>query len=364
MKRNLLRPSVFDWMVLRSFIPVFLVALLFFVLILQLVDLFANLVRYLSLEVPLVSIARVQFLYLPKSLSFALPVALLFAVAFTLGQLYSNNELISVFAAGISLYRFVFPLLLLGILLGAGSVVFEEKVVIETLRAKNALSRELLNINRSFSNTRVAVTSPDRRVVIYADYYNDAARTLSGVTVLLRNPDGSFAERIEAPWGEWNGSHWEFSDAVVFEYGVEGFERRGQQRVSNEKVVVHPRVFQRSERDVSEMTLEQARDFVRSQREAGLPFRRALTEYWNRYSFALTPVIVVLISAAVGGRFRKNIILMSLLLSLCLAVAYYVAGMVTDLMAVGGLLSPFAGAWISALVFLFGGGLLFRYART
>ncbi|MFW5844538.1 MAG: LptF/LptG family permease, partial [Spirochaetota bacterium] len=100
MQHNLVRPSVFDWMVLKSFFPVFFAALLFFVLIIQLVDLFANLVRYLSLEVPLLSIARVQFLYLPKSVSFALPVALLFAVAFTLGQLYSNNELISVFAAG------------------------------------------------------------------------------------------------------------------------------------------------------------------------------------------------------------------------------------------------------------------------
>jgi lipopolysaccharide export system permease protein len=364
MKRSLIRPSVFDWMILRSFVPVFFTALLFFVLILQLVDLFANLVRYLSLEVPLTSIARVQILYIPKSLSFALPVALLFAVAFTLGQLYSNNELISVFAAGISLYRFVLPLLLLGVLLGIGGVVFEERVVIETLREKNELSRELLNINRSFSNTRVAVTSPDRRVVIYADYYNDAARTLSGVTVLLRNTDGTFSERIEAPWGEWNGGNWEFSDAVLFRYTEEGFERQGARRVSDEEVSVHPRVFQRSERDVSEMTLEQARDFILSQREAGLPFRRALTDYWNRYSFALTPVIVVLISAAVGGRFRKNIILMSLLLSLCLAVAYYVAGMVTDLMAVGGLLSPFAGAWVSALLFLFGGGVLFRYART
>ncbi len=364
MKRRWIGPSVFDLMILKGFAPVFLAALLFFVLILQLVDLFANLVRYLSLEVPLAEIARVQLLYLPKSLSFALPVALLFSVAFTLGQLYANNELISVFAAGISLYRFVLPLVLLAVLFGFGSVVFEEEVVIESLREKNRLSRELLNINRSFSNTRVAVTSADRRVVVYADYYNAAAESLSGVTVLVRSSDGSFSERIEAPSAEWNGNHWEFADAVVFRYGEDGFERMRPQRVSDESIAILPRVFQRSERDVSEMSLEQARDHIRSQRQAGLPFRRALTEYWNRYSFALTPVIVVLISSALGGRFRKNVILMSLLLSLCLAVAYYVAGMVTDLMAVGGLLSPFAGAWISAVFFLVGSGVLFRYART
>ncbi len=363
-RRQLLRPLTYDWMLIRVFVPVLLMALRFFVLILQLLDLFANLVRDLSLDVPLVSIARVQLLYLPKSVSFALPVALLFAVAFSLGQLYANNELISVFASGVSLYRFVLPLLLLGTVLGVGSVFFEERVVIDTLRRKNELSRDLLNINRSFSNTKVAVSTPDRSVVIYADYYNDAARTVSGVTVLTRHEDGSFDRRIEAPWGEWNGEAWMFPDAVVFLHGEEGFERITGVELRDSGIDIPPGVFQRSEREVSEMTLKQARAFIVSQREAGLPYRTAQTEYYNRFSFALTPIVVVLISSALGGRFRKNIILMSLLLSLSLAVVYYVAGMVTDIMAAGGLISPFMGAWVSAFVFLIGGCALFRFART
>ena len=113
--------SILARFLLRTFLPVFLAALVFFILIIQLVDLFANLVRYLNLEVPLASIAQVQLLFLPRALAYALPVALLFATGFTLGSLYSNNELIAVFGAGVPIWRFTAPLIALGLLLSVAS---------------------------------------------------------------------------------------------------------------------------------------------------------------------------------------------------------------------------------------------------
>ncbi|MFP4378458.1 MAG: LptF/LptG family permease, partial [Spirochaetales bacterium] len=101
-------------MLIRSVLPVLIVALLFFVTILQLVDLFENITRYIDLAVPAADIVRVQVLFLPRSLHFSIPMALLFAVSFALGTLYSNNELIAVFGSGISLQRFVVPVLILG----------------------------------------------------------------------------------------------------------------------------------------------------------------------------------------------------------------------------------------------------------
>ncbi len=68
--------------------------------------------------------------------------------------------------------------------------------------------------------------------------------------------------------------------------------------------------------------------------------------------------------SAIGGRFKRNIVLMSLLVSLCLAVLYYVTGMVTGLMAQSGTIAPLAGAWTPIVVFLVATVVLFRYSRT
>lgn len=352
---------------LRNFVPVFLAALLFFVLIVELVDLFANLVRYLNLEVPLREILRVQVLYLPRALSYALPISLLFATGFTLGTMYANNELIAVFGAGVPIWRFTAPLVLLGMLLSVGSFFFQEYVVIDSFRAKNELTRQLLNVTRSFSNTNVTVRSPSGAIIYSAEYYNDGTGELSRVVLIERAPDGTFRQRIDAESGRWDGSQWTWINGTRF------FTRQNADvRIDAEEFdtytdpmyAISPQSFQRNARDVDEMQYHEAREWVADLRASGQPFRQALTDYYDRYSFALTPFIVVFLSSALGGRFRKNVLLMSLLISLMTSVVYYVTGMVAGILAGDGVIPPLAGAWIGVVLFSGIGVILFRTAKT
>lgn len=354
-----------DRMALRSLVPVFLASLLFFVMILQLVELFSHLVRFLELEVPLASIARLQLLYVPKSISFALPIALLFACSFTLGNHYSNNELIAVFSAGISLYRFSAPLILVGALLSVGSFFFEEEVVIDTYRRQTQMTENLLNINRSFNNTKVAALSQDNRIIYHANYYNDARQELSGVVILVRDGAGRLQERVDAERAEWRNATWTLHEVRRFVQQEDGtVVKTTVPEYRREDLVTPPSTFQRKNRDVESMSLSEAREYVVSMRRAGLPYREMLTDYYERYSFALTPLVVTLISAAIGGRFKKNVLLMSLLVSLGLAVVYYVLGMLSSLFAGLGVVPPLVGAWLGVVVFLVLSFGLFRRART
>jgi lipopolysaccharide export system permease protein len=72
---------ILDRYLIRQFIPVFLVALSMFMFLLVLLDIFVNLWHYLNNQVAISRILLVSFYYLPKSLSFALPISLLFAAA-------------------------------------------------------------------------------------------------------------------------------------------------------------------------------------------------------------------------------------------------------------------------------------------
>ncbi|MFP3959397.1 MAG: LptF/LptG family permease [Spirochaetaceae bacterium] len=352
-------------MVLRQFVPVLLVTLVFFVLVLQLVDLFGNLVRYLDLQVPPTAVARVQLLYVPKAVSFALPISVLFAAAYTLGTLYSNNELIAVLASGIPLRRLVLPLVVSGLLLSLGSFGFEETVVIETYTRKTRLTQELLNVNRSFSNTDVTLFGGTNRVIYHADYYNDATRTLSDLTVLLRQEDGSLGRRIDAEQAEWRDGRWVLRDAVVYRRDAGGSVKRVYRELLDDaELTAAPETFRRRTQDIEEMRLSEAADYVRQLRRAGLPYREALTSYYERFSFALTPFVVTLIAGIVGSRFKKNILLMSLLVSLSLSVVYYIVGMVTGLLAATGTIPPWAGAWSGFFLFLLFSMIGYRHART
>jgi len=351
-------------MLLRSFLPVLLIATAFFVTILQLVDIFQNITRYIDLEIPFSAVLRVQLLYLPKSLHFSLPMSLLFAVAFTLGSLYANNELIAVLGSGVSLRAFVMPLVFAGVLLSAGSFFFEEYAVIDTLRQKNELEQQLLNISQSASNSNVTRLGAAARVVYHADYYNDATETLSGVIIVERNADGSVTSVISARSAQWTEGGWEIHSGRFFSWEEGNLVERFASREVVPTLVLSPNAFKRRGKDIDELRLADAQLWIQTQRDAGLPYREDLTKYHERFSFALTPFIVVFISSAIGGRFRKNILLMSLLVSLSVSVVYFVIQMVAGLMAYSGFLSPILGAWAGFLVFFVIGAALFRLSRT
>ena len=356
---------ILDSYILRLFLPIFLIALLFFILILELISLFVDLVRYIELQTPLASLLELQLLYLPRSISFALPIAVLFACSFTVGSLYGSNQMIAIFGSGIPLYRFVMPLLLCGLLISIFSFWFEEALTINASYQHEQSRQRLLSTNQTFSNNTVAALSPEG-IIYYTDFYDDAAQSLTGAIIIIRS-DGVIVQRIDAEEATWNGTHWRLHDVRIYNWNSTGELWQASQQfrlLDAPQLTLEPKTFQRALLDVEDMQLQEAREYIASLRSAGLPYRRELTTFYRRFSFALTPFMVVFVSSAVGGRFRKNILLMSMLISLCLSVSYYVIGLVSDVMASNNLVEPLLAAWFNVGLFLLIGVGLFVYSRT
>ena len=105
--KSVRRSPTLDFHLLGSFIPVFIIALLFFILILQMAELFINIVQFMQNNMQIEDILRSMILYIPECIGFALPIALLFSVSYLLGTMYANNELMVVLGSGISLASLV-----------------------------------------------------------------------------------------------------------------------------------------------------------------------------------------------------------------------------------------------------------------
>jgi len=359
------RASILRMYLLRIFVPALAAALGLFVLILELVDLFANLWRYLAQAAPLFAVLRIIVLYLPTALSNGLPIALLFAASFTLASLYANNELTVIFGSGVSLARFTLPLFAIALLLCLGSFFFDDSVVLQTIKSKNELSRVLLNQRNTMSNPDVTVIARDGAVVYRAQFYDDSSQNLSGVTVIERDAQGEPISRTEAATAHWDGGRWTFGRVRRFEKASDGsWSDKSFGTWSLDRFDEKPDAFQSQNRDLSELSAKELGVYVSFLRRAGLPFAAAQAEENKRYSFAFTPIVVVLLAGAAGGRYRKNVLLASLLTSLIAATMYYVAQMITMLLAKTGAIDPRIGAWAPLVVFITAGVLLFRTART
>jgi lipopolysaccharide export system permease protein len=346
----------------RHFIPVFIFASFMFVTLLCLIDLFMNLVHYLNYEAPFSEIMMASYYYIPKSFSLALPIALLFASAYTLGDLAARNELTSIIASGIPFWRLTRSFMVIGILASIFAFFFEDTVVIPTFREKNTITRRLRRQKQPEKNSDIVVKTRDGNRIYSVDYYDSNNKTLNGVSIVERGDDGSFVSQIRASVARWNGEYWIFSNAYIYEW--ENRLLRVHTLPTVTEYTEEPEIFGRSSVDAADLSASDAALLVKDLKQSGLPYADAQADYYHRFSFSAVSFIVIILSISMGGRFRKNIMLMSLLTSLIAAVVFYVMEMISMLMAELGYILPIIGAWFPVVFFSIVGMVLVRYAKT
>ena len=353
---------ILDRYLIRQFLPIFFVAIVMFAFLLLLIDLFANLVRYLNYEVPFAQILKISMYYVPKSLSYALPISLLFASAYTLGDLYARNELTSIFSSGIPFWRFSLPLVIIGVFASVFSFFFDDTVVIPTLRIKNELGRIALRQQTTENNSDIVIKAKQGQVIYSIDYYDYTAQILNGVIIVEQDSQGAFVSQIRAQRATWTGEYWNFINPILY-YWEDGLLRSGP-LPPTDAYREQPDTFRRHAVRHEDLPVREGKHLVDDLKAAGLPYIAAQSDYYHRYSFATVSLIVMILSISMGGRFRKNILLMSLLASLSAAVVFYVMEMMTMMMAKLGYIPTIIGAWFPVVVFIIIGLLLLKGAKT
>lgn len=348
----------------RRFLPVFLGSIFFFALVLVLVDLLMNLWSFISQEVAPRDILRVIVLYIPKTLSFSLPLSILFAVSYTLSDLYAKNELTAVFASGVSLFHFTLPLLLLSLALSFGLFFFEDRVVVPTYAKKNQLQDSLLNKTQSLNNDRIVIITKQGQIVYKADYYNDSQQRLVGLFVIFRDENKVLQKILRCNSASWKETYWDCLDAI--EYVVEGdyMNSYPASQDTMHLLTEPPETFRNNTVDVETVSVAEAKSYIARLRRAGLPVAEATSQYYKKFSFPLIVFIVVFLSIGLSGKTRKNVLLISLVLCIMAAVLFYVSQMVTMLLAQFGYISPFVGAWFPVILFIILSIVLLKFART
>lgn len=348
----------------KRFIPLFLGALMFFAMILVLVDLLMNLWNYISNQVPGATVGQILLMYVPKCVWYATPLAILFAVSYTLSDFYANNELVAIFASGVPLIRFTAPLLVLSFVLSIGLFVFDDKLVVPTYAVKTSLQEKSLNKEKSLNNDKIVVISEEGNIVYKADYYDDASKRLYTVIIIVRNEDKTLAAIIRADSAVFQNDHWSLSGGTQYTFKDGVMTQRSPDRAIIERLTEAPTTFQNNTISVEAVNAREAKQYIEHLQKAGLPFSEELSLYYKKFAFPFILFIVVFLSIGLSGKTRKNVLLVSLAACISAAVLFYVSQMITMLLAKFQYITPFMGAWFPVFLFVAISIVLLRYART
>lgn len=350
----------------KKIIPLFIGTMLFFALVLNLVDLFMHIANYLQNGCPAKEILRVMYFYIPKTVWYAVPIAMLFSTSYVLSDMYANNELEALFASGVSLFRFTVPVLLLSFVMSFGLFWFENKFVVSTYEKKVAMQDELLKTVKTENNNDVIVLAENGSIIYKANKYIESSKRLQNAYFVFRNEDKQLEAILYSTNAMWNmdKERWILQDPIQYKLIDGAIEMVPVESEFTMRLTEPYDIFRKNIVDVQSVAASDAKVYIDHLKKAGLPYQEQLSEYYKKFSFPFIIFIVVFLSIGLTGKTKKNVLLISLASCISASVLFYVLLMVTMVLAKHGYISPFMGAWAPGIFFTIGAGILLRYSRT
>ena len=343
-----------DLYIIRKFLISLLMTSLAFLSIFFVVDIVENLRRVLDSSAPLGTAAIYSILNLPFLFNISMPVAVLLAAVLTFTSLVKYNELAPIKSAGVSLYRLLVPLIILGFLITAFSFYFGETIVIDSNRKRFEIARKyslrgakrqaLRKFNLNFQE------GPARNISIGVYKFND----LKGERVNIQYFNNeSLIKRIDASQMKWDEMRelWIFSDVIIRKFTKDKEIVLKVAQLDTIKLRLTPDALKKENRKPEEMSYWELGEFIKNLEANGIEARNWKVNHIFKISLAFSNLIVILIGVPIASAKRRGGAAFGIGVALLIAFFYYGFIKFGQTLAKQGVLDPLEGVWLGNAVF-------------
>jgi lipopolysaccharide export system permease protein len=352
---------VFIFALIFSLVGVWLTALI--------VDLVEHIDTFIDKHASLFLVAKYYVFWSPYMIGLTIPVAVLLACIFSVGQLARHNELLAIKGAGISLYRILLPLLILSVAISLLTMIVGEIVIPVANRKKGEIrnleiggkSKEI-NVLRS----NIFVQSEGGRI-FHLMNYNIETKTGNDVLVqkIVKN---RLTEQIEAKKMSWKNNGWLFEDGRerIFPDSltqIGGEEYRAFAEFFRADMKVRPEAFAERQKNPEEMGYFELAKYVKIRKRAGAEVLKELTDLNSKISYPLINFIIVLFGAPIAANPRRSGMAVGVAVTLFIAFCSYVIIKGALILGYNGTLSPTLAAWSANILFAILGAIFLIKAK-
>jgi lipopolysaccharide export system permease protein len=300
-------------------------------------------------DVPAYVLAQLSLLRTPAIAEQIQPFAILFGAMVALLNLSRKLELVVARAAGVSVWQFLFPPLLVAVALGVftttvynplAAYMKEEASVLEIARlgkSKVTSDRDLWVRQRSL----------DGQAIIRASTATETGADLSNVTVFEFDKDGRFVSRVQASRATLGSGFWNLTDVRIVGVGVEPQAFKTYQIATT----MTPEQVRQSFSTGSSTPFWELPGLIRQTERAGLDATRYRLQYQSLLARPLLFAAMVFIAASVSLRFfRFGGVARMVLGGVAAGFVLYVATQLVENLGAAGILSAVVAAWSPAFV--------------
>lgn len=357
--------KLLDLYLIRRFILILGFALIAFVLIVIIVDLIGELGNFIDRDVPTVIMLKYYALYVPYIIVLALPIAMLLASLFSMGQMARYNELTAIKSVGVSLYRVVAPLLILGLLISAFAFFFGETVVPQTNQAKTEIKEQYLDpAGKRIASRITNIFMRDQlNRLIFIGHYDRKEKVCHKISI-QRKEATRFLERYDAQKMQWQDSTWVLVNGYrrTFSNGTE--KAVAFDSLKEDNLDFYPEQLAESQTAPEDMSYRELQRFTKEVIRNGGDPASWLVDLHLKVSVPFANFVMVLFGASLASNKKRSGVIVGIIISFIISFIYF--GFIKFFQTLGynGVLSPVMSAWLANLIFLaLGLGLLFAVRK-
>jgi lipopolysaccharide export system permease protein len=353
-----------DRYVAREFIRLFLLFALAAPLLFVLGDWTDRIDKYTEQGIPLTNVMLGYLYQMPLFISWSLPVAALIATVFTVSNMTRHSEMSAAKAGGISFFRALAVLPVLGVLLTVLGLVLTELVPIGIGKKMEIMGE----VERSGGDMRhdFIYTGPDGHV------YTIRALTMAGpslrtVTIEHQGTETEPAIHVSAREAQYDQDGlWTLHDGMFRTFdGPERSERSFRfQRLQLAAFTETPEELMARPKDPEEMRYAEMGALIETlERSGGRPLK-LIVEKAQKIAIPVATLVIVLFGAPLANSTGRGGPAYGIGISLGITIFYMMLFKLTGAMGVSGMMDPMVAAWIPNALFLVAAGVLIARVRT
>jgi len=297
----------------------------------------------------------IRFLEAPEIISReTLLASCMFASVYTMSKLSKNREILALRSLGISVYKIILPLILLGFIICISSLAFEDLIVVKSILWKDSYISKIKGVQKRkyFMDRNNIIVFGKNNVVYQIEKKKKKKNEMVGIMIIKKNEYGNIKYRIDAEKGRWDGKRWVFLNGIYRSFDDSGEIENSKTFLSLETQIRDaPKYFTRDRRRLENMTFREAYQYIRMIKRMGFNYRGLLTRFNRKLANGFTLFLVIIIGLSLGSMPFKNVIVISFSLTLGIVLVFFFVIEIGYTFGSTGKIPPVIGGWLGNIIF-------------
>ncbi len=316
--------------------------------------------KFLDRKVPFKMILDYYVNFTPQMISLVLPIALLLGSLFTTGKMSQQTEIVATRSAGMSLYRYMLPFVVLGVLISFGAVYFNGWILPRANARVDALQRQydLPGTTSLGSQSNLHLQEGIGEIVVIQNFTFESLRAdRVGIYFFEPNNPIKLYRRIDARQMLWDSTKksWKLVDAVERIFTNDS-SRESFTKVSDSASLIKfsftPKELRERQLKYEELTNTQFKKRIDLAKQAGEDTAHDEVDYYSKYAMSFTSLIVILFGVPFASQKKRGGLAIQFAIAIGIAFFFLAFTKVSQTFGYTGAIDSVLTAWLANILFI------------